>query len=167
MIELVLQSHLSRYPDMQIQDFYKLLFQAYMGSEHAVADRESVRNWLAREIKEMGEGSLEPLVDPISADCEIVRIHLQPFVAGGHDPDMLVEVFIRTANEHHGKARLLEQYWQAAVATAGFPAAQMEKFIRSMKEQNYPAVHHSTEYKKLYCPAYRVVALAFCPGSWF
>ena len=166
MIESVLYSHLSRYPALQIQDLYKLLHQAAMGSEHALSDLESARNWLIRELAEMGEGLLEPLIDPISADGGIVRVHLRPYIAAGHDPDLLLDAFIRTANEYHGNAHLLEQFWQAAVNMAHFPTAKMDEFIRSMKAQNYSAVHHSSEYEKLYRPAYRVVALVFCSETW-
>jgi hypothetical protein len=137
-----------------------------MGSGHAVTNPESARDWLVRELAEMGEGPTELLIDPISPDGRIARIHLRPFVAAGHDPDVLLDAFIRTANEYHGDVRLLEQYWQAAMATSKFPAVEMEEFIRSMKVRNYPAVHHSTEYEKLYRPAYRVVAGTFCPDTW-
>jgi hypothetical protein len=166
MIETVLHSHLSRYPAMQIQDLYKLLHQAALGSEHAVANLDSARNWLLREMAEMGEGSPEPLIDPISPGGRIVRVHLRPFIAAGHDPDVLLDAFVRTANEHHGDVHLLEQFWQAATATSKFPALEMEELFRSMKAQNYPAVHHSSAYEKLYRPAYRVLALAFCPAIW-
>lgn len=167
MIELVLQSHLSRYPDMQVQDLYKLLHQAAFGSEHAMADPGSTRNRLVCEITEMGNGPAEPLVDRISPEGEIVRVHLRPFVTSRHDPELLLEAFLLTANEYHGEAGLLEQYWQVATATTGFSAAQMDEFIRSLKAQSFPAVHHSQEYEKMYCPAYRVVASAFCPPTWF
>jgi len=166
MIQTVIQSHLSRYPAMQIPDLYKLLHQASLGSEHAITDPTTVQNWLACELKEMGEGPVEPLIDPISADGEIVRVHLRPYVASGHAPDLLLDVFIRTANEYHGGMRLLEQYWQAAVDAAFFPAAAMDEFIRPLKERNYPAVRHSPVYKLHYRPSYRVVALEFCPDRW-
>jgi hypothetical protein len=166
MIETVLHSHIARYSALQIQDLYKLLHQAAMGSEHAVSDPESARNWLTHELTEMGEGTLEPLIDPISDDGRIVRIHLRPYIAAGHAPDLLLDAFIRTANEYRGDAHLLEQFWQAAVKLEYFSTAKMEKFIRSMKTKNYPAVHHSPEYEKMYHPAYRVVALAFCPETW-
>lgn len=166
MIEPVLQSHLNRYPAMQMQDLYKLIHQAALGSEHAVSDPESARNWLNRELVEMGEGPMEPLVDSISADGEIVRIHLRPFVVARRDLDILLEAFIGTANEYRGDVHLLEGYWQTAMALARFPSVEMDKFIRSMKENNYPAVHHSPIYEKLYHPAYRIVARAFCPPTW-
>jgi len=165
-IETVLRSHISRYPALQIQDLYKLLHQAAMGSEHAVSDPESARNWLTRELAEMGEGISEPLIDPISADGGIVRIHLRPYISAGHAPDLLLEAFTRTANEYPGNAHLLKQFWQAAVNLEYFSTKKMGDFFRSMKTQNYPAVHHSPEYEKLYCPAYRVAALTFCSETW-
>jgi hypothetical protein len=166
MIETILRSHFSRYPAIQIQDVYKLLHQAAMGSEHAVANLDSARNWLLREMAEMGEGPPEPLIDPISPGGKIVRVHLRPLAAAGHDPDVLLDAFIRTVNEVHGDVRLLEKFWQAAIVTAKFPVVEMEEFFRSMKAQNCPAVHHSPEYEKLYRPAYRVVSGTFCPDTW-
>ena len=166
MIEAILSSHLSRYPAMQIQDVYKLLHQAALGSEHAVTSLDSARNWLLREMAEMGEGPPEPLIDPISPGGKIVRVHLRPLAAAGHDPDVLLDAFIRTVNEVHGDVRLLEKFWQAAIVTAKFPVVEMEEFFRSMKAQNCPAVHHSPEYEKLYRPAYRVVSGTFCPDTW-
>jgi hypothetical protein len=166
MIETILRSHFSRYPEMQIQDLYKLLHQGAMGSEHAVSNPESARDWLTRELAELGEGPREPLIDPISPDGKIVRIHLRSFVAAGYNPDELLDAFIRTANEYRGDVRLLEGFWQAAIATFKFPTAEMDEFFQSMKANNYPAVHHSPEYEQLYRPAYRVVALAFCQPLW-
>jgi hypothetical protein len=166
MIETVLRSHFSRYPAMQIQDVYKLLHQAALGSEHAVSDSEGAQNWLRQELAEMGEGPQEPLVDPISPGGEIVRIHLRPFVSAGHNTEVLLDAFIRTANEVHGDVRFLEQFWQAATVIPKFPAAEMAEFFQYMKVKQYPAVHHSPEYEQLYRPAYRVVALAFCPPLW-
>jgi hypothetical protein len=158
-----LRDHLSRYPALQIRDLYKLLHQAALGSEHAVSDRGSVGRWLARELQEIGEGIAEPLIDPISNNGEIVRIHLRPYLAAGHNPQSLLDAFIRTANGHRGDTRLLEQYWQAAVEMAIFPTPEMNDFYHELKDKNFPAVHHSAEYEKLYKPAYRVISLALCP----
>lgn len=166
MIEPILRSHFSRYPAMQIQDLYKLLHQAAMGSEHAVSDPETARNWLTRELAEMGAGPHEVLLDPISPGGEIVRVHLRPFVAAGHEPDELLEAFIRTANEYQGDVHVLEGFWRAAAGLARFSAAEMADFFSSMKESKYPAVHHSPTYELSYCPAYRVVARVVCPESW-
>jgi hypothetical protein len=165
MFERILRSHLIRYPDMQIQDVYKLIHQAAMGSEHAVADPDAARKWIEREIAEMGNGQAEPAIDPISPNGEIVRVHLRPYVQMDGSIEKLVAAFVHTANEHHSNIVLLEHYWAIATMLGRFPTANMENFIESMKANHYPAVHHSSEYKTAYHPAYRVIAQKFFPRS--
>ena len=157
MFQTVIRFHLIRYPALQIQDIYKLCHQAASGSGHAVHNPEIARVWLERELNEMGAGIPEDILDPISPDGEIVRVHLRPYIANGGDSERLLSAFIRTANEYHGDIHTLEEYWQAAVTLARFPFGAMDEFIQSMKTQGYPAVHHSPEYEHLYRPAYRVV----------
>lgn len=156
-IEEVLRSHFVRYPSMQIQDVYKLIHQAAMGSEHAISSVEGARKWMERELAGMGAGPEEPVTDPISADGQILRVHLRPFVAQGGDAEMLLNAFIRTANEFRGDIKVLQTHWEVATGMEHFPIDQMDDFIQSMQAQNYPAVHHSPEYERSYRPAYRVV----------
>ena len=166
MFENILRSHLTRYPDMQIQDVYKLIHQAAMGSEHAIPDPESARKWMEREIADMGEWISEPVIDPISADGMMVRVHLRSYIAAGGETEALLEAFVRTAIEYRGDARLLEQYWNIALGLARqnelpFTAANMDDFFKPLRRENFPALHHSPEYKKKYHPAYRVVKRDF------
>jgi hypothetical protein len=155
--ESVLRGHIARYPSMQIQDVYKLIHQAVMGSEHAISSVEGARQWMERELAEMGTGPDEPVVDPISADDQIIRVHLRPYVAQGGTPETLLDAFLRTANEYRGDIGVLKDYWKTAIGTQHFPSAEMDEFIESMQAQNYPAVHHSPEYERFYRPAYRVI----------
>ena len=143
LIETILQDHRARYPDMQVQDVYKLLHQAALGSEHAVSDPDSARDWLTRELAEMGAGVMEPLIDPISPGGEIVRVHLRPFVAAGHESKVLLDVFIRSANKYRGEVRLLDLYWREALGILPFSMGEMTEFYDSLRSRNYPAVHHS------------------------
>jgi hypothetical protein len=156
-IEAVLRAHFVRYPFMQIQDVYKLIHQAALGSEHAISSIEGARKWMERELAEMSTGPDEPVVDPISADDQIVRVHLRPYVAQGGAPETLLDAFLRTANEYRGDLQVLKDCWNTASAMQCFPSAEMDDFIQSMQAQNYPAVHHSAEYERLYRPAYRVI----------
>lgn len=162
LFESILLSHIVRYPEMKIMDVYKLIHQASMGSEHIVSRLDSVRAWLERELNELGEGPREPVKDPISSDGKILRIHLRSYIAAGGTTEELLKAFIRTAEEFHGDARLLEHYWDIALQLAKenklpFLASEMKIFFEPLKTQSFPAVHHSTEYKKRYLPAYRVV----------
>ncbi|MCG2783849.1 MAG: hypothetical protein L6461_01965 [Anaerolineae bacterium] len=161
-VESTLLAHFTRYPAMQLADVYKLIHQAAMGSEHAIRDEQSARSWMTRELAEMGEGPVEPLLDLLSDETGIIRVHLRPYIASGGDPVQLLGAFISTANQHKGQIGLFETYWQAAVSLAEgaqipFSSDEMRSFIVPLAAQGFPAVHHSSEYQKLYRPAYRVV----------
>jgi hypothetical protein len=160
-IEAVLTDHAARYPAMQMQDLYKLIYQAALGCEHAISDLQAARKWLEREIAETEPDSSEPVLDPISDDGQIVRVHLQPFLAAGGRPEALLQAFIRTASEYRGDVKVLEHHWNIAAGLGVYPAAEMSAFIQSMKKLAYPVVHHSPEYRHLYRPAYRVVWVRF------
>lgn len=157
----IVLSHYSRYPLLQIEDLYKLAHQAALGSEHAIRDVAAARKWLMHELDEMTTGPLEPLIDEISADGHIVRVHLHPFISSGGDPETILQAFIRTANEYHGSVELLGEYWGTIelLAEKGdlpFQTAELEAFIEHIESLGFPAVHHSKQYQSAYQPSYRV-----------
>ena len=162
----VLSTQFSYHPRLEVQDLYKLVFQAALGSEHAILDNAVTYDWLTNEIKKITDKALEPIVEPISPDGRIARINLRPYIAADGDLDALLDAFVRTANEHHGTAEQLQRYWYYAVdmATAGhllLSPAKLRCFFTRMRIKNFPAVHHSANYKRAYHPAYRVVFLDF------
>lgn len=161
--EKIFQSHARRYPSWQVQDVYKLVHQAALGPAHMVTNAETARAWLMRELAEMGEGPAEPVIDPISADGDIVRVHLRPYLAGGGDPETVLAAFLETANEYHGELDTLEAYLGQVARNGAFPIPPMEAFFREMKGRGFPAVHHSDVYKDLYRPAYRVIGRKHLP----
>jgi hypothetical protein len=163
-----LLDHAARYPTWEAADIYKLTHQAAMGSEHAVSDERAARAWLLRELDEMGPGPDEPLIDPISPDGSIVRVHLRPFAWMGLDAEMLLAAFLRTASQLCGSAPLLESGLADAARMAGegliaLDPTEVELLAARMKTSGYPAVHHSSAYAVAYRPAYRVVARAALP----
>jgi hypothetical protein len=122
----LLAAQAARHPRMEVQDLYKLVHQAALGSEHAVSDTAAARRWLAREVAALPEGPPDPLVDPLTPDSQLVRVHLRPFLAAGGDPEALLQAFVRTANTHAGSVDRLRRYWGYAVALAaagGLPFA--------------------------------------------
>jgi hypothetical protein len=161
-IASILLDHQRRHPLWQITDVYKLLHQAAMGSEHAVQDETSVHAWMERELKEMKEGPDEPLIETLSPDGAIVRVHLRPFITKGNDPEKLLKAFIQTAREYCGSWSRLAHFLQVAVemtsmGTLYFNQRDMTHFFDTMQYRNYPAQHHSVEYETAYRPAYRVI----------
>ena len=170
----ILKAHLERYPSMQLDDVYKLAHQACLGSEHAVASRAYAQQRLQQELAELGVGDSpaesEPLIDPISADGRIVRVHLRPFIAGGYAVDSLLDAFMRTASEYVGKPAALENCEAdvadiAAAGVSAFQPADVRIHWQRLASLGYPAIHHSAVYRTAYQPAYRVIAAEFLPLS--
>jgi hypothetical protein len=164
----ILMEHARRYPRWALEDLYKLVHQGTMGSEHAVTDEVRARAWLVREVADLESGPDEPLLDPISADELIVRVHLRPFARLGLDFETLLAAFLRTGKEFRGSAdRIGESFSEAArLAREGliaFAEADVRSLICRMKASGFPAVHHSAVFHAEYRPAYRVVARAFLP----
>jgi hypothetical protein len=165
----ILARHLVRYPVMHLEDVYKLIHQASLGSQHFGMDIDQAGAWLTNELADLREGPAEPILDPISPDGRILRVHLRPYVAECRDPVQLLLAFVRTADEWEGSIDLLRAYWRCVEKTAKDGHLQCDlsaarEFGARMAKLNYPAIHHSEAYKAAYRPAYRVVAREFLSG---
>jgi hypothetical protein len=164
-------AQLVRHPFSEIEDLYKLSHQAALGSEHAVTDVRSARDWLMRELVALAGDPVEPLVEPISADGRTVRLHLRPFRAARGDPEKLLLAFVRTASEYKGSVDELRRCWASIVELSAqgeipFHPEDLRPFFDRMAAAGFPAIHHSAQYKAAYQPSYRVVAAEFLPSSW-
>lgn len=161
--------HLRRYPRMELADVYKLLHQAAMGSGHAVGDSAEARAKLEEELTRLEEGPDDPVADPISPDGKVARIHLRPYVAAGHNVDLLLDAFIHTAQAYPGAPDRLERFCAClgdVAAAGGLPYArnEVESYVKTIAARGYPVVHHSDAYRSAYRPAYRVVGLDLLPA---
>ncbi len=162
----ILARHCKRYPLMEVQDIYKLIHQASMGSEHAVQDLDVTRSFLEREVNELADGPKEPIQDIISADGRIARINLRPYIASNASLGKLFDAFFRTANEFEGSTLRIKRYYSYAERMVGessftFSRTAIRSFFDQMGARGFPAVHHSTAYATAYQPAYRVVLREF------
>lgn len=167
----ILIEHNQRYPHWTVQDLYKLVHQAALGSEHALRDEVRVRAWLMQELDQLGPGPYEPLLDPISPDDLVVRVHLRPFARLRLDGEALLEAFIHTAREFSPSISQLSEYCAAAIelardGTLPFEAGRVSALFAEMQAASFPAVHHSQVYAAAYLPAYRVIAREFLPEQF-
>jgi len=162
-IRNLLLKEIANYPAMEIQDIYKFLHQAAMGSEHAVKDTSAVRRWMENEIASLDWNHSEEMIDTLSSDGQILRVNLRPYLKAGHDPKKLLNAFVKTANEFKGDKSILESYITVVLemidkGEVNFSMEDAQIFFSELKQKGYPAVHHSKKYAELYSPAYRVVA---------
>ena len=164
----IIHSHIDRYPLSQAEDLYKLCHQASLGSEHAVTDRAAAHARLFREISELGTPTPEQLLDEISADGAICRVHLFPYVVSGRDPEVLLEAYIQTAQNFKGSTSRLRLFMAAIVemnqnSEIPFKAEEVESLFDEMQAAGFPPIHHSPTYIQAYNPHYRVIARQFLP----
>lgn len=164
----LLGQHLQRYPRMALADIYKLLHQAAMGPGHAVHSAAAARKALDEETTGLGDGPTEPLVDPISPDGRLARVHLRPYVASGKDLRALAGAFVDTATAYPASRDKLAKFCGCLgdLADAGgipFSRAQVTGYFDPIAAQGYPVVRHSDLYRASYRPAYRVVAIDLLP----
>jgi hypothetical protein len=168
---LLLKTQVARYPGLQVQDCYKLLFQACLGSEHAVSDPAAAAQALEKELANLGPGPDEPGLDPIAPDGRILRVHLRTLVQHKGDATRLAEAFVKTANTYRGSRAALAVAWEqvtllAAAGELPFTPEAVRKYGQDMAMAGFPAVRHSDHFRQLYRPAYRVIACEYLSGVY-
>lgn len=168
-VSQLLGHHLKRYPLMQLDDVYKLLHQAALGSAHAIRDPESARRRLIHEASALGPGPEEPIADVISPDSRLARIHLRPYLEAGHDLEALADAFLQTAQGYPASPDRLAKFCGclgglAAEGAIPFARDKVVEYFAQIARTGYPVVRHSQAFRDAYRPAYRVVALDYLPA---
>jgi hypothetical protein len=158
----LLAQHRQRYPRLALADIYKLLHQAALGPGHAVKNPAAARAALVSEAADLGEGPADPLIDPISPDGRLARIHLRAYVGARRDLDRLADAFLQTAAGYAGSSDKLAKFCACLgdLADAGgiaFSRTEVAAYFEPIIAQGCPVVHHSDAYRVAYRPAYRVV----------
>lgn len=162
----VYKAQKERYPQMSPQDWYKLIHQAAMGNRHLGVEDQAIYNYLLRELDSIQASTVEPLVEYISPDSQVVRLNLRPYKAAGGDPDKLFEAMKATWDTVVPSSELLQSRWmelQLVSPMLGLKAEAMNSFFQARAKEGFPAVHHSEGYGLAYKPAYRVLLRQFVP----
>jgi hypothetical protein len=164
----LLLNEINRHPNSMVEDIYKFIHQASFGSEHAVKDTLSVRKWMENEIANLEYLVSDEIFDQLSADGKLVRVNLRPYLKKGFDPDLLLDAFIKTANNFRGNVEDFNLFWRAADELAKtkkfkFTPKELNTFFEEKSKNGFPAIHHSNKYEADYMPAYRVIDLQYIP----
>lgn len=169
----IIREQFQRYPQMQIRDLYKLVYQAAMGNIHLGVDPAILKNYLISEMDKVDRRSRreasdnEPMVEEISAEG-MIRVNLRPYKEKGGDSEKLFEAMMETANNFKPDKNKILQYWEiiekmAKENSIPFKKNDLESFLKEMQASDYPAVHHSDQYSESYHPAYRVILKKYLP----
>ena len=159
-------THYQTYPQLQIQDIFKFLYQSAFGCEHMVSSLDGAINRISREFAE----NQSSLCEIDSLDGAYSRVHLS-WLNHGLTAETLGKLFFTSAKkEPNGMDDLLFKLQAAKELVAekalNFSLNEFEAAVEKWRSNGYPAVHHSDKFRSLYHPAYRVVAnryAAFLP----
>ena len=151
--------HYQAYPSLLAQDVFKYAYQSAFGCEHLVSDAERARQSILDEYAALDEaGAL--LVEPL--DGAYSRVHLAS-LGEGLTPETLAKLFCLSSKKEPNGLLALEQTLAAAQAlvldgTIPLDGEDFANRLSNWRELGYPAMHHSDVFRKVYRPAYRVVA---------
>ena len=167
-IEPILASQGAMYPQMEVQDWYKLMHQASMGNRHLGVEDSLIYAYLVDEWGRIEPSTKEPLIEFISPDSSMVRLNLRPFKASGGTTEAVFEAMQHTWDQSQpSEKQLLNSLGELQHAVRrnrlDIPEARLDHFIKQQKELGFPAVHHSERYEAAYQPAYRVLERRFIP----
>lgn len=163
----ILLYHLKKYPEMQLTDIIKLVYQNEFGSGHMLDDESES---LARLVKEWNNTRCTPdntddIFDNIGNG--LCRLNLSAAKAAGLCVNTLNRFFLITANSHTGTISSFERKLDILVKLCSdkalpFDSSELELNTSEYKEKGCPAVSHSETYRRHYSPAYRVVKKVYC-----
>ena len=156
---------LQAYPESRLLDIYKSCFQDYMGAEHLVSDRQSVKAYLDEELRSTDLDDLLPwYYEPCGIDSCYYRVSIRLVKEGVITEDLLLDAFIRSAN--NGPRPSVESWsdrWHAIMDVIDEMGADLphqsedRQFIDDVLGAGKYAISHSPEYREAYHPHYRIV----------
>lgn len=149
-----------RCPAVTVQDVYKMFYQAVFGVRHLLQDRRGARKYLQSEYDAVAAAD-RPLLEPLSADGEVVRIDLEACKFRGLDLDRLFLAMTESAEAIGGTAQEFAAYWRAFTelierGDLPYSPAEAREWGQRVPDDERP-VHHSAAVEESCRPHYRVV----------
>ena len=157
----LLKEHQERRPLIMGTDFYKLIFQGVYGVGHIMG--EGPWDGLLKESEKLNlqKKCGEPLIENVSANGEVIRVNLRPYVKSGLPLEGLFMAMRETA-QIEGSSEDFMDAWKILKETAdrgdlNITSDEIMNLDRELEEKGVILHHHSEEYRRAYEPAYRVV----------
>lgn len=161
-LQQVLKKHKEKYPEMELTDIVKLIYQNEFGGGHLIPDEEASLQWIQQEYENCRLSSHEwesPLWESIGNGS--YRLSLQ-CLEEGLAATTLNRMFAESAKQIQGSVSGLEQKLALLQEESqSFSEEEIAAYLTDYREKGYPPVSHSARFRQQYAPAYRVVTEAF------
>lgn len=157
------RSYFLKYPEATLQDIYKGSFQDVFGPAHLLTNRETVENYINREIETAESLEGEDYV-PCGWQGNFYQVNLKVIADGRIPMDDFVDAFIASAN---GIDTTLTQAWLEEWELLQQATRKIVPHLQGFKEdstllanllkQGKYVVHHSRKFNQYYHPHYRII----------
>jgi dephospho-CoA kinase len=132
----IIDWHRRKYPKLNNQDIYKLVFQNEFAGGHMIDNPQHTLEYLEQEVSNLDD-RYQDLYDDIGNNY--VRINLRPYVKYSQSIAYLNDAFVNTANQNKGSK------------------SSFQTKIDLLKIDEFDNLHHSDEYRLNYLPNYRLI----------
>lgn len=161
------KQHLRNYPLANYEDAYKFIHQAALGPGHLGAQWDGLDRYLRSEWESLERDSAltcspagmpAPMVEDLGG--AFVRVNLVCYGEAGGTLDDLSQALRNSLDTAPDSTLLLEVWYQATgwlLAETDTDPDSLAAFNNLLRAHDWPAVHHSVDYKDAYAPHYRVL----------
>ena len=159
MIRKILLENIQKYPDSEITDIVKLIFQNEFGGGHLITDKNKSLDRIRTEQQNINECNSAYFAEDIGNG--ISRLNL----ANSNEKISAEAVnlcFIASAQEIKGSNESFENkisklYSLCQEGVMPFSEKQLYEYMQSYKATGYKPVSHSEKYRNTYKPTYRII----------
>lgn len=157
----ILINHYKKYPQMQIEDFYKLIYQNEFAGGHLIDDFDSSYKYLEEEFNSLNKQYKSDLIFEDIGNG-LVRIYLNSLNQTAISLNIVNKFFVNTANSVIGSIKRFEAklnifYKCCREGILPYDIKEVSDFLHEQKNKGYKHISHSEEYRKAYLPSYRVI----------
>lgn len=152
--ENIFACHLDRYPKMQAEDIYKLLYQSAFGVGHFLKDKKVAFDYLLREMESCDKDE-KPKFEKIGNG--FIRLNISRF--SPYDASWIIEEMEKSCEIIGDKSDFFQmlEISKEVLKKRGFDLSPLETLVKKAEELDLPPIHHSEIFRTLYHPAYRVL----------
>ncbi|HOD93301.1 MAG TPA: hypothetical protein PLT91_03835 [Clostridia bacterium] len=157
-MEKIIENHYKLYPESGMQDWFKLLYQSEFGNAHLSDNYKYNLEKLVEEISSCI--SIKSDIEDIGGN--FMRVHLGWLAKSGLSYERFVKIMQLSRLRSKGA---IDGFWQKvsilenSIIKLSIPISMEEfhSFEKKYHEAGCPLLSHSTKYKVLYSPSYRVI----------
>lgn len=157
--EIILE-HIKKYPEAELQDILKMLYQNEFGPKHLVENEIECFKSLSNEINNINYDENKELFEDIGEGA--LRLNLKA-IPVGTDLNYINKIIVNSANEFCGTNEKLVVKFGLLVVMAQnneipFDIQKVRDETNAFAKNGFKPISHSEVYKQIYSPSYRVIS---------